>query len=385
MSEHPRSCKHLLLLVGSNPLPNFLSARILKPESICLFYSQETETVKDYLYKSLKDRCNTVSDRCIADAADASKVKEAFYSIPEDAHLNYTGGTKIMAAHARWAFRESGGTDDQASYLDERNAVLRFDDGYSIDISQQELGATIDEILGLHGISRIPQGTQPKSKPNTQDVKRMAMAVFARPDLASILYGIHKKDNGNPQAISNAKQEPVDLNMYVSGLSILHFPEDDWTQDTYKKWCKFLGGDWLEQWCASLVRDITQASGVIVGIDCQRTNTRRFEIDVAFVRGCKLYVISCTTHTKMPLCKSKLFEVAIRARQLGGDLARSALVCLLHGSNDDGDYVHQLRYDAADIWEASNTPSVFGLDDLREWAGINGPADVGGLKKWIES
>ncbi|RDD30896.1 hypothetical protein CR161_09395 [Prosthecochloris sp. ZM] len=385
MSQQSRNRKQLLLLVGSNPLPNFLVALILKPQSICLFYSPETETVKDYLYNSLKSRCDNVSDRCIRDATDPFKVREAFDSISRDAHLNYTGGTKIMAAHARWAFRDAGGADSQASYLDERNSVLRFDDGYSINISQQDFEVTIDEILGLHGISRIPAGAQPKTEPNDQDVKRVVESVIDNPGLASKLYGIHRKNDGNLQAVSKAKQDPLDLNHFVSGLSIQQLPEHDWTKDTYKRWCKFLGGDWLEQWCGSLVRDITQASGVIVGIDCQRTNTRRFEIDVAFVRGCKLYVISCTTHTKMPLCKSKLFEVAIRARQLGGDLARSALVCLLHGSNDDGDYVHQLRYDAADIWKASNTPSVFGLDDLREWAGINGPADVGGLKKWIES
>lgn len=384
MNMPNEKCKQLLLLVGSNPLPNFLAALILNPESICLFYSPETEKVKDYLYEKLKNRFDHISEQPIKDATDPSEVRKAFKSISKDAHLNYTGGTKIMAAHARLAFHDAGGADAQASYLDERKSVLRYDNGYSIDISQHTF-VTVDEILGLHGINRIPAGAQPKTEPNDQDVKRVVESVIDNPGLASELYGIHRKDDGNLQALSKAIQDPLDLNHFVSGLSIQQLPEHDWTKDTYKRWCKFLGGDWLEQWCGSLVRDITQKSEVLVGVDCQRANNRQLEIDVVLIRGHRLYVISCTTHTKIGLCKSKLFEVAIRARQLGGDLARSALVCLLHGSNDDGAYVDQLRNDAADIWEASNTPAVFGLDDLREWAGTNGPADVGGLKKWIES
>jgi len=75
----------------------------------------------------------------------------------------------------------------------------------------------------------------------------------------------------------------------------------------------------------------------------------------------------------------------MRARQLGGDLARSALVCLIYVSNDDGLYVDQLRNDVDDIWDASNTPKVFGLDNLKEWAGIHGEPNTGTLQQWLES
>lgn len=75
----------------------------------------------------------------------------------------------------------------------------------------------------------------------------------------------------------------------------------------------------------------------------------------------------------------------MRARQLGGDLARSAVVCLLNGSDTKGPYVDQLRHDIEDIWDAPNTPKVFGYDDLREWAGIAGGAGTESLKKWLES
>ena len=386
MSEQQKVCKQLLLLVGSNPLPNFLAALILKPESICLFYSPETEKVKNYLLEVLQAKVSKecLSEKCIANATDPSSVRQAFNSISTDSHLHYTGGTKIMAAHARMAFRDSGGKDEQASYLDERNAVLRFDNGYEIPLSKQHLELTIDKILWLHGITIPSKGEPPKPEPTEQDVKRIVDGSMKAPDLAGKLYTLHLEE-GKPRSFSKAKREPVKLEDFVGDLSIQQLPENGWTENTYKKWCDFLGGEWLERWCGDLVQDVVKESEVHVSVDCNRSNGRQFEIDVALVRGHRLYVISCTTDTKIGLCKSKLFEVAMRARQLGGDLARCALVCLLHGSDKKGPFVDQLRSDVEDIWDAPNTPQVFGLDDLKEWAGIQGEPNVGTLQQWLES
>ncbi len=332
MLERQKVCDHLLLLVGSNPLPNYLAALILKPKSIQLFYSPETEPIEPFLRNGIKAKLpeTNIERKCIADATNAREIKKAFSSIPQGAHLNYTGGTKVMAAHARMAFKDGGGSDRQVSYLDERNSVLRFDDGFEIDLSKQKFELTIDDILSLHGIEKKPDE---KKRPSVEEAKRIAASVF-----------------------KDISQRPS-------------------------------GGLWLEAWTGQLVRDILagNASKVAVGIDCVRENGRNFQIDVAVVRGHRLYVISCTQFTKLADCKGKLFEVSMRARQLGGDLARSAVVCLLNGSDAKGPYVDQLRHDVEDIWDAPNTPEVFGYDDLREWAGVAGGAGTESLKKWLES
>jgi hypothetical protein len=52
----------------------------------------------------------------------------------------------------------------------------------------------------------------------------------------------------------------------------------------------------------------------------------QFEFDVAFLRGYQLFGISCSMTSKHSLCKEKLFEAYLRAKQLGGDEARVALV-----------------------------------------------------------
>jgi hypothetical protein len=385
MGEKHKTCDQLLLLVGSNPLPNYLTALVLRPASIRLFYSPETERVKNKLGERLKAKFPKLflCETCIEDATDAAKVRGALHSNADCAHLNYTGGTKIMAAHARMAFRDEDGKDDHASYLDERKGVLRFDDGYEIDLSEQRLELSMEDILGLHGIERMPKVEQSTPHPTGQDAENITKAVLKDPELAQKLYQIHREKEKR-LSFEKAKQNPVSLGELVN-LSISRLPEKDWTTKTYEKWCDFLGGKWLEVWYGALVRDIAEGDEIAVGADCKLANGRSFEIDLAVVRGHRLYVISCTTHTKIGLCKSKLFEVALRARQLGGDLARSALVCLLHGSDSKGPYVDQLRNDVVDVWSAPNTPRVFGLDDLREWAGTDGRPNRDSFQKWFDS
>lgn len=389
MVEKLRDCGELLLLVGSNPLPNFLTALILKPKLVRLFYSEETKKVKDRLKKKLKEKLpdSSLDEKFIEDAANAEKVREAIKSIPITpvTHLNYTGGTKIMAAHARMAFGARGGTERQASYLDERRGVLRFDDGDEIDLSRERLELTLNDILALHGIETIPDKDPPQPAPTMEDTQIIARAVLSQPGLARILYKIHRP-NGDRCTFSKAKANPVSIKDLIEcdkglnecELGVPEVPGKDWNERTFKKWCDFLGGTWLEMWCYDLIAPLT--SEVHQGVNCRRDNDREFEIDLALVRGHRLYVISCTTDTTLGLCKSKLFEVAMRARQLGGDLARFALVSLLHGAHID-----QLKNDVADVWEAPNPPRAFGMDDLKDWAGIQGQANTSSLMEWLDS
>lgn len=387
MNKKVEACNHLLLLIGSNPLPNYLAALILNPKSAGLFYTPETKTVKNRLAERLNAALPGLSldAKCIKDATNAAKVRNAFDSTTSDAFLHYTGGTKIMAAHACMAFRNAGGKDERASYLDERRGILRFDDGDEIDLSNHNLVLRMDDILMLHGIDQIDKGDPSQMIFSEDDAKSIAHAILEDPGLADKLYKIHCEEKKR-RSFGKAKQSPVMLsNLIGERLSILQFPEKGWTKKMYEKGCNYLGGGWLEKWCHGLVRDIARGDEISVGINCKLASNRQFEIDLALVRGHRVYVISCTTDTKIGLCKSKLFEVAMRARQLGGDLARSALVCLLNGNDRNGAFVDQLRNDVADIWDAPNTPQVFGLDDLKEWAGAGGRQNVATLQQWLDS
>jgi len=388
--KEPPEC--LALLVGSNPLPNYLATLLLKPRSVLLFFTPQTKTVKENLRSVLKEKFAYISveEIHINDGVRVDNVQKALPCLDKADHLNYTGGTKVMAAYSRLKFRELGRSESQASYLDDRERILLFDDGNSENLSNCDW--TFEEIMKLHGVTNITKinnnTIEIDPEPVIEDAHKVALRVFESPKLAKDLYNIHKCSKEKRCPVRTAKENPIDLQEKFSlSLQISSIPGKEWTAKTYKRWCKFLGGEWLEEWTGHLIKSIlpSDQNNLFVGVDCERQKDRQFEVDVAFVHGHRFYLVSCTTATEIGMCKSKLFEVAVRAKQLGGDLARSALVCLLHGRDTRGLFVDQLRDDIQDIWGATNTTEVFGLDDLKSWVGTNGnEPDTTALCKWID-
>ncbi|NJL63414.1 MAG: DUF1887 family protein [Methylacidiphilales bacterium] len=98
-----------------------------------------------------------------------------------------------------------------------------------------------------------------------------------------------------------------------------------------ESFCKWLDGLWLEHYVLEQVQNI--ASSCFIGdyglnFEIPLIGTKDgFEFDVAFTRGYQLFALSCTTTSDRKLCKSKLFEAYLRARRMGGDEARVALIC----------------------------------------------------------
>jgi len=379
-----RTARRLALLVGSNPLPNYLAAMILEPTEVVLIYSPETKGPRDHLRAALH-RNITVNDVCIDDATDARKIRDKCAGIEVD-HLHYSGGTKPMAAHARQACKLA---ESQASYLDERKGLLRFDDSYDIPLDQHELGLTLDILLKLHGIEHlVPTESGAEGAPTDDDVSSAALSILRNPELAELVRQRLRPEDKH-RSITKAKSAPWTPQEDGFSLTASVIPGEDWANARYKSWDEFLTAGWLEVWTARLIRTCLDGStpAVDVNVHCKRDrpSPTEFEIDVALIRGHRLHVVSCTTHRKKALCKAKLFEVAMRARQMGGDLARSTLVSLLDGSDAKGTYVDQLRADIASVWDAPNVPRVFGLADLREWAGTTGAPNLGSLKEWLDS
>lgn len=404
-SAHRDGARQLILLVGSNPLPNYLSACALEPSRIVLVYTEETKDAKDRLKRELESKLGeavTVADEFVEDAACATTVERALGSLMasdggQNILLNYTGGTKVMAAHARLAFSERGGVSAHASYLDEGDASvearLRFDDNNSTPLSLSECPRaelTLEAVLALHGVSYTPR--HPKEPaPTDADAREILCKVLADLPLASILYCERQRleDIGNPKRVT----EPFRADRRGLSLSLQEFPTNEQLEQFrngeekkswFEQWFKFIGGEWLEEWLGGQIDalKLTPKPEITVGVNSRRGEKKvKLEVDIAVIRGHRAYFISCTTDTTKGLCKSKLFEVAVRARQLGGDLARAALVSLADPST-----VSALQSEIDDMWESSNTPRVFGLSDVRTWSDCDGKqANLESLKTWLES
>ena len=70
MPSQNRGSKKLALLVGSNPLPNYVAATVLSASEIVLVYSPQTVDPRDRLRAAFEEKGVHVSEVCIDDAVD---------------------------------------------------------------------------------------------------------------------------------------------------------------------------------------------------------------------------------------------------------------------------------------------------------------------------
>jgi hypothetical protein len=372
-------CNVLVLLVGSNPLPNYLAAATLKPSRVHLVYSPQTEQFKDRLRMAFENTLGIglVRDFLANSATKAYEVAKACRQALEGAdHLNYTGGTKVMAAQARMTF--GAGRESSSSYVDEASGCIRLDNEIEISIDASTLTTAL--LLQLHGLEvPRPRAALP-GDPTLGDAARVAECLLRNPPIASELYKTVPDPGGKIDgvaAIQWVKSNPVDLPDL--GLPFRRIPEVSWTNKNIKHWMKFLRGCWLEEWTASKLRGVDAALEPMTGLNT-KLDGRPLECDVLFLNGSRPFLVSCTTDDQIPQCKSKLFEVALRARQIGGDLARYALVSFMPQAR-----VSEVQRDVAAVWDAPVQPAVFGIEHLKEWAGL-GPSEpsLASLRSWID-
>lgn len=244
----------LILLVGSNPLPNYLSACALQPDGVALVYTRQTEDAKDRLQRTLLAELKnaTLSDFLVEDATCATdvrrKIDETFGGVAVgEVRLNYTGGTKVMAAHARMAFKEKGGLPAHASYLDEGGPTqaprLRFDNGRSRVLADfPNVSLTLETILGLHGISYTPR-SQREAGPTVEDADAILRAVLEDVSLAECLYRERQRLKELKRPV-DAVPQAFEPGKYGLTLSLNSLPTDaHMGRKAFEQWYAFIGGE----------------------------------------------------------------------------------------------------------------------------------------------
>jgi hypothetical protein len=432
---------HLFLLIGENPLPNYVAAKTLlveggKPYLVFTEHTQKpAERLKDVLDLDLSDKQMWSLDNNESNAAEIKKkIREIVEIIQEDLDnvqkkkfgLNYTGGTKAMAVHAYQALLQPRlkeptyklNPEPIFSYLDSRNLKMLIDQSTNpvpLDIPKEQLNFSLEKLFKLHGftLSKPPKTnvtlrelveTIVNHKPEWQTWCSKVLRLEARKKIelgevknannavekifelggwknATELRNLSLSIQELPEEITDVLKENhlVDDNgclsiQRIEQASIIPKPKksNEYPEDI----CTWLEGVWLEDYVLRQLEKIKNkndglidAFGMSFDFD-KKSNIAEFEFDVAFLRGYQLFAISCTTDSKPGLCKLKLFEAYRRAKQLGGDEARVALVCFCCAGNTkkvQNDFMAQV-----------NDPKVkvFGINDI---ASISE-----GLTTWIQ-
>lgn len=383
MDEHFRT-GHLVLLVGGNPLPNAVAGRLLTPPAgtVTLVHSADSFHVAERLQAWLRQQgsANVVRLKQIEESDAASIAQGVHLALEEvgnvNVGLNYTGGTKAMAVHAyraveRWAcqHRNRGRSVETVfSYISARRLTMVVDpadpmgghSGYTRYVGRT-IELTVKDLLTLHGWTLQHEPTTQPLLPQSA----RALAVACADDAAFLDWRQWIQGELTPKCRrcdkdtwqSKARLGSVSLslppNPTLERVSQalrreLSVPSGDLTLmqcvfgNDPQHFCEWLDGKWLEHDVLGVLKSL--ASSLRLHECAQNLETRevQFDVDVIALRGYQLFAFSCSTDSRKALLKSKLFEAYIRARQLGGDEARVALVCC----NDEPERLeHEMRRD----------------------------------------
>ncbi|MEG3870687.1 MULTISPECIES: DUF1887 domain-containing protein [unclassified Microcoleus] len=367
--------KHLFLLVGENPLPNYVAAVKLLGSggTVYLVYTNQTLSQKSLLQNALKDK--GFSSKPVAldkDKTDNNKsnahriytkVKENAEKIPtnERIGLHYTGGTNTMAVHAYRAIADLPRNDTVYSYLDAKTLEIFIDEPNSDSTHRAvQLTVPLEVLFKLHKYE-WQENKKPLPTPILPDAAAEFVRLYQDEKIAETWrrwsnthrynnYGELKRAKDSATGQWKSEDELSNLSLSLTGVhsEIIEFLRQKLDAspsqlslnvtkakgfNSYEQVCAWLGGIWLEHYVLKQVKELAQdlqLGDSKMSFVIKRSQTWEggvFEFDVAFMRSYQLFAISCTTSKDPKECKLKLFEAYTRAKQLGGDEARVALVC----------------------------------------------------------
>jgi len=389
--------EHLVLLVGANPVPNYLTAKTLMPKRVTLLYTEETKEIRERLAGVLVKlgigiESSPALAKPLASGHAAKEIRDRCTQLQDKPWLDYTGGTKVMSAHARSSRRGEASVWGAISYLDESAGVLRIEHPNPQMRQIPEDALTLKLLFEIHGLYDKDGDADKfyeyaKESPDTWLKCAQSMWGIVEKDhlkLCALLYSFYEsvEDKYLMETIADKRKVlPTCIQDAVQELDDKFTSVD---RPERRKVCKFIGGVWLDLWVAMQTRSILPASGAVhcsvkprvpeVGIE--QKNFPYFELDVVAMHSNRLHVISCTTDADLELCRHKAFEVMQRAYQLGGDLARPAIACFL----DETD-AKLLKEDLCDVWTAPSSLEVFGIETLRAWSAGNHET----LNVWLDA
>lgn len=387
MTELERySVDHLFLLIGQNPLPNYLAAQLLLKEggTVYLIHTSHTQRQSKYLETILKPiekedeqniqpksiKPNVIFEPLTEPNHYPREIRDAIArnldqrAPGETVGLNYTGGNKVMAVHAHQAIQAYEGS--VLSYLDSQRLEMCIEKEGRLFSKPVNYDVSLATIFTLHGI-----------KLTREDVKKTRLLELGE----AIAHKIFEANLSPEDSYKPIEQQAKQLAFEKAGLLNKNNKPDKEkirelgsfgppckeVNNQVNSWVKAESGEWLEDYVLSQLSQIPKKYaindyGIDVGLFVNeeriiKGHQHTLQLDVAFMRHYQLFAISCTTSSGSG-CKLKLFEAYNRARQLGGTEARVALVC---GATDA-----QKIKDEIEISIPDKKVAVFGRDDWED-------------------
>lgn len=326
----------IFILVGTNPIPCYISALYLlyyyHPDKelylVCSKGDSHINQAGTYivgerirekicvLFPNLKIILKEISDVASKPAID--RALQGCYHESDEIHLNYTGGTKSMAAIAFNILKDH--PSFSSSYLDGRRHIMIMDGvpDNSVDLRGMEsLKLDLGSIIELHGLDQFE--VNPLNNSYRDLMEHIKMLLDER-RINDIYCTKSTKRTSREKLEEEAEQVRICREQLIekSGIRGHETNEEHIT--------KFFEGLWLEHYLYDELEK-TEHDGVDIYFDVEKNNF--CQVDLIAIYGYQMTLISVTTDAHQGMSKLKAFEAIHRAHQLGGDEAKTIMVTFM--------------------------------------------------------
>jgi hypothetical protein len=366
----------IILLIGTNPLPNYVTAKYFisinhSLKNIFLVYSEKTsfqQSTKVFAEKIKNMLC--LNDSLLSgkfsfffiplnNVDNAQSVRNDFHCVlnkinsKSTVHLNYTGGTKVMCVQIHEMLSENNLIKKGFSYLSSKWFCLIDDNGNHSEDLRKIIKLSFKDLIELHDYER-------KNEDQAflfNDALEVIVNLINKEGIDKYydMNGGYNRKNfiNEKDSLICKKKDLVKKNKYLtvagSFLDSNNALPDEYklfdkngnlkaenghdSGENIKNVLKFFGGGWLEIYIYKILSGefINHANIKVYNnwvIKKPEWNNLDFELDVILMKGYQLFGISCTTGSEKALCKSKGFEIILRTQQIGGDESKAILITL---------------------------------------------------------
>ena len=398
--ENLRS-SHLFVLVGLNPLPVWVAARLLLRQGgrLYLVHTERVRPAAEELAKRWIAAGGYQPTYVPISPFDSREIvhhlAEQLMTISEGlVGFNYTGGTKVMAIHGYRALENGlnrGVSGPIFSYLDPEALTVRFDPSRQIPNGAERVFVgraaaarlSVEDMFRLHEAGARFGGMS--AEPPAQQVAKAIADLHTSADLVKDwrAWAMQLARQGKGIAQQPIGEWPGKLKDVSAALLDGRPPSTTWQELARAKVWPFksaqditswLDGEWLDSHVYHLARglrqslDLTDVQQDVKGYFKSYDIQKKYDIqaDVAITRGYQLLFISCYSGATTSTATEKLFEAVIRARQVGGDEAGAALVSMVPDAKAiENDVRVAAREERIRVFGLADFPRL--EDGLRDW------------------
>ncbi|MEZ4726047.1 MAG: hypothetical protein R3E79_02810 [Caldilineaceae bacterium] len=361
-----------LYLLGQIHYPIHVAIQLLRPASghVYFVHTAETRVIADRLCAATGLKAGKETTKIPVTDASANEIISKVYQHATgktELGLHYTGGTKRMALYTQQAILKAAdqyGYLPTWSYLDARTLSLYIEKaGGNTHILPAAFAVqpSTATLLALHGCTAS----------STLGTPIADYLTGLYPALVQTPYEVFRQWWDKAKHGMRGRMEQIvlphgsllaPLADYWNGVETVGDLASQWqtTVGELARWFDNLGLEDYTLWSLQQKQQVTAVHETAMNLKAKELG---FEFDVIALRGYQLFAISCANADKKDQLKLKLFEAFVRARQMGGDEARVAVVCRApaHDSQRTPAVIEQ---EIRNEWDREGKIRVFGEEHL---------------------